>query len=839
MDITYNWLKEYVSFDLSPVQVADILTNIGLEVEHIEDKEEIPGGLNGVIVAHVVECEPHPNSDHLNVTKVDIGSGELLQVVCGAPNIARGQKVLLATINTKLNIRGEEVKIKRSKIRGVESFGMICAEDELGIGNDHEGIMVLPQDAPIGQSAKEFLNLKSDTVFTIGLTPNRVDASSLIGVARDLSAYLKINNLGEELTLPKVEDFQFCDSHSSPVSVEVKEAKAAPRYSGITIENITVSDSPDWLKKRLLSVGMRPINNIVDITNYILLETGNPLHAFDADKIKGNKIVVGYCSDGTKFTTLDGIERTLSSSDLMICNAEEPMCIAGVFGGQDSGVKAPTNQVEGTKRIFLESAYFSPTSIRKTSKRHNLHTEASFRYERGCDPNMTDYALRRAANMICSIAGGKIVGDKVDIISAPIEKKSVTLNYDRINSLIGYNLSKETIDNILKSLDIEIDNHTEQECHVKIPTYKVDVYRECDVVEEILRIYGYNNIPLPEGMKSSVNISQHPDKEKIREDASNFLSDNGFVEIMNNSLSKSSYYSSLSTFKEENCVMIYNPLSSDLNSMRQTLIFGGLEVVAYNLNRQVSELKMYEIGNVYSFVPQSDDTQVEIKASDEKSVGEIKLKSYRENEKLLLMISGDGQKRWRDGIIRGDYFALKGYMESLLTKFGVEIGELVYEGAPRDIFSEGLSYKLKSNNKELFVIGAISNKLLKEFGIKQKVYAAEISWDVLFAKIKKHKVKFSELPKYPEVRRDLALLLDYNVSFADIRNIAFGVEKRILTNVVLFDVYTGDKIPKGKKQYAISFYLQDKDKTLTDGAVDAIMKKLYDAFSKELGAELR
>ena len=823
MDISYNWLKEYVKFDLNPDEVASALTNIGLEVEHQDVVEEIPGGLAGVIVAEVVECEPHPNSDHLHVTKVNTGEGELLQVVCGAPNVAKGQKVMLATLNTKLVIGGEDVKIKRSKIRGVESFGMLCAEDELGVGTDHAGIMVLPAETKVGTPAKDYFNLKCDTVYTIGLTPNRIDAASFIGVARDLSAWLKLNNLGGELTTPSIEAFKEGKPSAEAVEVIVNQPDGAPRYSGVTIKGVKVKESPEWMKKKLLSVGFRPINNIVDITNFILIETGNPLHAFDVEKIKGNKIVVDFCKEGTKFTTLDGVERELAATDLMICNESEPMCIAGVFGGQESGVS------DSTTSVFLESAYFNPVLVRKTSKRHTLKTEASFRFERGCDPNMVPYALRRAALLVQELAGGEIVGEVKDVISKPIEKKVVELDYARMESLMGCKLGKEKIEQILTSLEMEFVNRTETGCTVKVPTYRVDVYRECDVVEDVLRIYGYNNVPLPQSMKCSVNITAHPDPEKIRESACQTLTANGFMEMMNNSLTRSAYYENLKTYPQTNCVMICNPLSSDLNAMRQTLLFNGLEVVAYNINRQVTQLKLYEMGNVYSFNPEYKKTD------EERST----LKAYTERPKLSLFVTGEGLKGWRNKTVSGDYFSLKGYVELLLKSYGIELKDLDYEGAPSDIFSDGLSYKLRSNGKEIVVMGTVSQRITKQFGIKQKVYAAEFSWDVLLAKVKKNSVKFTELPRFPEVKRDLALLLDYKVSFAELRNAAYQAEKKLLTNVVLFDVYTGDKIPQGKKQYAISFHLQDPDKTLTDKAVDAIMDKLLRIFREKFSAELR
>ena len=823
MDISYNWLKEYVKFNLNPDEVAQILTNIGLEVEHQDIVEEIPGGLEGVVTAKVLECEPHPDSDHLHVTKVDNGSGEILQVVCGAPNVAAGQKVMLATINTKLVIGGQDVKIKKSKIRGVESFGMLCAEDELGVGNDHAGIMVLPEDTPVGMKARDYFGFKTDTVYTIGLTPNRIDAASFIGVARDLSAYLRLNNLGGVLTFPSVDGFKAGEENDRAVEVIVNQPEGAPRYSGLTIEGITVKESPDWMKKKLLSVGFRPINNIVDITNYILIETGNPMHAFDVDYVKGRKIVVDFCKEGTPFTTLDGVERKLSDQDLMICNAESPMCIAGVFGGQHSGVK------DSTTSVFLESAYFNPVFVRKTSKRHTLKTEASFRFERGCDPNMVPYALKRAAMLVLELAGGKIVGPVKDVISKPIEKKVVELDYARMEALMGCKIGKEKIHQILEYLEMEFVNETETGCTVKVPTYRVDVYRECDVVEDVLRIWGYNNVPLPGSLKCSVNVAPHPDPEKIRKTACETLTANGFLETMNNSLTKSAYYEDLKTYPQDKLVMICNPLSSDLNCMRQTLILNGLEVVAYNINRQETQLKLYEFGNVYSF------NKDYVKPEEERST----LKAYTERPKLSLFVTGEGLKSWRSQTVSGDYFSLKGYVELLLKKFGIEIKDLDYEGAPSDIFSEGLSYKLKSSGKEIVTMGAIKDKLAKKFGIKQKVYAAEFSWDVLLNKVKKNSVKFTELPRFPEVKRDLALLLDYQVSFADLRNAAYQAEKKLLKNIVLFDVYTGDKIPEGKKQYAISFYLQDPDNTLTDKAVDAIMEKLLRLFKEKFGAELR
>ncbi len=836
MDISYNWLKEYVKFDLAPAEIETILNSIGLEVEASEVREEIPGGLAGVVVAEVLECENHPDSDHLHITKVNAGGGEPLQIVCGAPNVAAGQKVMLATLNTKLTFSdGAEIKIKKSKIRGVESFGMLCAEDELGIGHNHEGIMVLDPAAVPGTPAKDYLNLKTDTVFTIGLTPNRVDAASHIGVARDLSAYLKLNGLGGELVYPSVENFKANESQDNPVQIEVKAKEAAPRYTGLTIRGVKVGESPEWLKTKLLAVGQRPINLVVDITNFILQEMGQPMHAFDADKIKGGKVVVDFCPKGTKFVTLDGVERELDEKDLMICNESEPMCIAGVFGGKESGVTTDT------VNVFLESAYFNPVYVRKTSKRHILKTDASFRYERGCDPMITEYAIKRAAMLIKEYGGGEIVGDIIDMVGQPVEKKVVELDYARMERLIGKAIGAEVIKQILGSLEMEFVSESATGCVVKVPTYRVDVYRECDVVEDVLRIYGYNNIELPATVKASINTTPKPDPERVRSLASEFMAANGFMEMMNNSLTKSDYYAHLKTYPQENCAMILNPLSSDLNCMRQTLLLNGLEVIAYNVNRQMNDLKLFEYGNVYSYnkdyVQPENYKEAEFTVNGAPVHKNAELKKYSEEPRFSIFITGNGVQSWRNKTAGGNYFTLKGYVELLLRKFGVDVSNLEYALAPADLFSEGLSYM--ANGKELAVMGTVAPARLKQFGIKQPVFAAEISWNVLLKLIKKNKVQYKELPKYPEVKRDLALLLDTNVSFADIKKTAFATEKKLLKSVTLFDVYTGDKIPEGKKQYAVSFVLQDLEKTLTDKAVEAIMGKLLKAFQEKFGASLR
>ena len=814
MKISYNWLKEYLECDLTPEAVEEALTSIGLEVDSIEQIEEIPGGLKGVIVAEVVECVEHPDSDHLHITKLNTGEPELLQVVCGAPNVAAGQKVLLATVGTVL---GEDFKIKKSKIRGVESFGMICAEDELGIGQSHDGIMVLDPEAVVGTPAKDYLGLATDALIEIGLTANRVDAASHIGVARDLYAYLKHNGIPCSFKMPDVSAWADSDQGVA-IPMEVTAADGALRYTGTTIRGVKVAPSPEWLQKKLLAIGLRPINNIVDITNFVLHEVGQPLHAFDASKILGGKVVVRRAEEGEKFVTLDGVERTLNAADLMIANAEKSMCLAGVFGGEESGV------TESTTDIFLESAYFNPVSIRKSSKRHGLKTDASFRYERGADPLVVEYAAKRAALLILELAGGKIEGRMQQFYPEKIEKKVVDLDYARIENFIGKKIGAEVIESILESLAYEFIEKNENGAKVAVPSYMIDVYRECDIVEEILRIYGYNNIELPQAMKMSVNAPQKPEPEQVRKTIADFLAANGFVETMNNSLTKSDYYSKLKTFPEEKCVRIMNPLSSDLNVMRQTLILNGLEVIAYNINRQITNIKTFEYGSVYSFNPETDGKTLE---------------SYEEHTCYALFISGQPEKSWRVDPGKGNYFQLKGYLELLLKRFGCDIYSLETEAAPADLFSEGLAYNLPGSHQRLAVMGTISPARLKQFGIKQPVFAAEINWPTLFTLIKRNKIKYSELPKFPEVRRDLAILLDESVSYADLRKSALRVGKKLLKQVGLFDVYRGDKIAEGKKQYALSFVLQDLEKTLTDNDVERVMSKLLSTFQNEFGATLR
>lgn len=815
MTISYNWLKDYIECDLTPEQVAAALTSIGLEVDSVETVEEIPGGLAGVVVAEVVECAEHPDSDHLHITKVNAGTGELLQVVCGAPNVAAGQKVLLATIGTVL---GEDFKIKKSKIRGVESFGMLCAEDELGIGTAHDGIMVLDPSAVPGTPAKEYLHLATDTVIEIGLTANRVDAASHVGVARDLYAWLRHNNIPCRLNIPDVSAFTESGSEADAIPVDVVAESDAPRYFGARLSGVKVGPSPEWLQKKLLSVGLRPIDNVVDITNFILMELGQPLHAFDAAKIDGGKVIVRRAAEGEKLVTLDGVERSLSAEDLVIASGTAPMCLAGVFGGADSGVS------DSTTELFLEIAYFNPVTIRKTSKRHTLKTDASFRYERGCDPFMLEYAAKRAILLIQELCGAKLVGKVIRTESVHIERKMVELDYNRIEAFIGKKIGHEVIENILTDLNYEFVSRSENGAVVAVPSYMVDVYRECDVVEEILRIYGYNNIELPARMRMAVVPDVKPEPEAVRNAISDYLAANGFVETMNNSLTKSAYYSSLTTYPEDKCVRIINPLSSDLNVMRQTLILNGLEVIAYNINRQTTCLRTFEYGSVYSLRGKVETPE---------------LSDIEESQKYALFITGTPEKSWRKDGGKSDYFQLKGYVEALFRRFGVDIYQLDTDAAPSDIFVDGQSYTARGVSGQLAVIGSVAPALLKQFGIRQSVFAAEIGWQQLFELVKRNRIAYRELPKYPEVRRDLALLLDEDVNFADLRRTAFRNGKKLLKKVSLFDVYRGDKIPAGKKQYALSFVLQDVEKTLTDNDVERIMTNLVNAFGREHGATLR
>ena len=812
MKISYNWLKDYLKCDLTPVQIADAMTAIGIEVDGVEETEEIPGGLAGVVVAEVLECEPHPDSDHLHITKVNAGSGDPLTVVCGAPNVAAGQKVLFAQLGTVLP---GDFKIKKSKIRGVESFGMICAEDELGIGSSHDGIMVLPDDSVVGTPAKEYLHLKTEAVIEYEITANRVDAASHWGVARDLYAWMKLNGIPCELCRPCVDAFEEGDGEGIPV--EVEDPSGAPRYTGITIRGIKVGPSPEWMQKKLLSIGSRPINNIVDISNFVLFELGQPLHTFDAAKV-GSKVIVRRAAEGEMIRTLDGIDRKLCARDMVIANADGPMCIAGVFGGEDSGV------TDSTVDVFLESAYFDPASIRRTSKSQTLQTDASFRYERGCDPEIPIYALKRAALLIQECAGGKIEGRIMESYPEKIERARIELDYSRIEAFIGQQIGRETIESILTSLCYEFIGKTDGGAVVAAPSYMVDVTRECDVVEEILRIYGYDNIALPKHMKMSVCATPCPEPEAIKNHISNFLAANGFTEIMNNSLTKGEYYEKLATWPADHCVRIVNPLSQDLNVLRQSLVPGGLEVVAYNANRQIGNIKAFEYGSVYQRLP-------------EKS-GET-LEGYEEHQNFCLMISGTPEKSWREEARKSSYFQLKGYVELLLKRYGADIDRMWAEAAPSDIYSDGMTYKLPGSGKTLVTMGHVNPALARRFGVKQPVFAAEICWQVLFELVRRDKVAFKELPRFPEVRRDLALLLDENVTYADLRAAALKSAGKLLRQVGLFDVYRGDKIPAGKKQYALSFVIQDLEKTLTDQDTEKVMERLLKTFQTQFGAVLR
>ena len=820
MNISYNWLKNYLKTDLSAEKIAEILTDIGLEVEEFEKIETIRGGLAGVVVGEVLTCVDHPDSDHLHVTTVDVGAGEPLNIVCGAPNVRAGLKVLCATIGAVLYPMGETegFKIKKSKIRGVESFGMLCADDELGIGTDHDGIKELPADAPVGMPAKEYLNVKDDYLIGIGLTPNRIDAASHIGVARDLAAYLAANGHSVELTWPSVDEFSV-DNHDLKIDVEVANIEAAPRYAGVTVTGCKVAPSPEWLQDSLRAVGINPKNNLVDITNYILFELGQPLHAFDADKIEGGKIVVRTCEEGTPFVTLDGVERKLSAQDLMICNANKPMCIAGVFGGLESGVS------DSTTNIFIESAYFNPVWVRKTAKRHGLNTDSSFRFERGIDPDRTVYALKRAALMFRDLAGGKISSEIIDLYPAPIAPFRFDVSLKRVNALIGKEIPEQIIRSIIAALEVEIEAEKDGILSVVVPAYRVDVQREADLIEDILRIYGYNNVEIPQHVNSTLSYAPKPDKNKIVNMVSDLLTDNGFVEIMSNSLTKGSYYEGLESYKAENCVRIMNPLSADLNVMRQTLLFNALEAVQLNVNHRNSDLKLYEFGNCYYY-------NAEAKSE------ENTLASYSENYRLAIAVTGaSAAQSWNVRAEKSDFYTLRAVAEKVLRRFGLDIYSLKSEKVQSDLFAEALSVQI--NGKELLRMGVVTSKIRAKFDLKQEVYFLEMDFDRLLKAAKKHRIAAEELSKFPEVKRDLALLVDKDVTFEKLRSIAFATEKKLLKSVSLFDVYEGDKLPAGKKSYALSFVLEDKSQTLTDKVIDKVMNNLMAQFERQAGAQVR
>ncbi|MCD6544659.1 MAG: phenylalanine--tRNA ligase subunit beta [Flavobacteriaceae bacterium] len=810
MKISYNWLKEFLNIDLEAEKIGEILTDLGLEVEGIEIFESVKGSLNGVVVGEVISCEQHTNADRLKVTTVDLGDGKLVQIVCGAPNVAKGQKVPVATIGTILyDDKGEGFTIKKGKIRGEESFGMICAEDELGLGTSHDGIMVLDENVKVGTSASELFDICTDQVFEIGLTPNRADAMSHLGVARDLYAgLLQQEEIQKKLNTPSVGDFHV-DERTYKISVEVEDNKQVPRYAGLTITDLNIAESPQWLQHKLRSIGLTPINNVVDITNFILHGLGQPLHAFDASKIKGNKVLVKNLPTGTKFTTLDGVERELHEDDIMICDGESnPMCIAGVFGGESSGV------TENTTSIFLESAYFNPVSIRKTAKRHALNTDASFRFERGINPETAVYALKRAAIWIKEIAGGKIVSEVTDIYPEKIEDFQVHISYDKVYRLIGEEISTDTIKNILASLDIKINNQTASGLGLTIPSYRVDVTREADIVEEILRVYGYNNIEIPQKINTSIASSNHLSPEKIENIAANFLVANGYKETMSNSLTKPDYVNKLETLQADQNVSMLNALSNDLCVMRQSMLFGNLEAVAYNINRKNNRLKFFEFGNTYH--------------KNESG--------YTEKKHLSVVITKNQNKdNWKLPSNSTDIFYLKGIIKSLLERLG--INKLKYITVENDIYAEGIGLSL--GKTKLVEFGIVSPTVLNQFGIKQEVLFADFNWNNVLENVGKKVIKVKPLPKYPEVKRDLALLLNEDVKFIDLYNAAFQSEKKLLKEVDLFDVYTGDKLPKGKISYALSFVLQDENKTLNDKQIDKIMKKLQGTFAKQFAAELR
>ena len=819
MNISYNWLKQYINIDVTPDELSKALTSIGLEVGGVEEVQTIKGGLEGLVIGEVLTCSAHENSDHLHVTTVNIGAGEPIQVVCGAPNVATGQKVVVATVGTKLYSGEESFTIKRSKIRGVESFGMICAEDEIGVGTSHDGIIVLPAEAIVGTLAKDYYGIKNDTLLEVDITPNRIDAASHFGVARDLAAFFALKDKLVKLIKPSVEAFAIQNTNL-PIPVTVENTDACPRYSAVTISGVKVTESPEWLKNYLLIIGLRPINNIVDVTNFVLHELGQPMHAFDADKIKGGEVRVKTLAEGTPFTTLDGTERKLNAADLMICNAEAPMCIAGVFGGLDSGV------TEATQNVFLESAYFNPVSIRKTARRHGLNTDASFRYERGCDPTNTIYVLKRCALLIQEVAGGQISSEIVDIYPQEVKPFEVSLSLSKINTLIGKKIGKENIETILGALEMKIVSQNEEGYVLHVPAYRVDVQRDVDVIEDILRIYGYNNVKIGETLKSTLSYSSKPDSYKLQNLISEQLTAQGFNEILNNSLTKGGYYTELTSYPADNSVKIINSLSSDLNVMRQTLLFGGLENINRNVNRRNTDLKFYEFGNCYYY------------HAENKKEGE-KLAAYSEDFHLGLWITGNKRgQSWTATDEKSSIYELKAYIENILRRLGFNLRKLVVGEYADDLLSDALTIYSAAGRK-LAVYGIVHPKIRKVADIDQEVYFADLNWNAILAELGNKNVQYTELSKFPEVKRDLALLLDKNITFAEIEKIAYETERKLLKKVNLFDVYEGKNLEAGKKSYAVSFLLQDETKTLTDSQIESIMKKLQGNFETKLGAKLR
>ena len=806
MKISYNWLKQYINVDLEPKKVAELLTETGLEVEGIEKVESVKGGLKGVVIGEVLTKEKHPNADRLNITTVNIGADKPLHIVCGAPNVAAGQKVPVATIGTVIYSGDDSFKIKKGKIRGEVSEGMICAENELGLGTNHDGIMVLNTDAQIGMPASKYFNLESDTVFEIGLTPNRSDAMSHLGVARDLMTVLKLKFENISVTQPNVENFK-TDNNNLPIDIEVKDFDACPRYAGLSIQGVKVAHSPDWLQKRLKAIGLSPINNVVDVTNYVLHETGQPLHAFDLAAIKGNRVVVQQLADKSKFITLDEVERELSDEDLMICNTQEGMCIAGVFGGIQSGVS------DNTSDIFLESAYFNPVSVRKTAKRHGLNTDASFRFERSVDPNLVIYALKRAALLIQEVAGGSIASEITDLYPNPIQNFEVNLAYSKVDSLIGEKIDRKIIQSILTDLEIEIVKSTDVGLELSVPPFRADVQRQEDVIEEILRIYGYNNISIPSQIRSSLSYVEKPDTERLQNIVSDLLSAKGFNECMNNSLTKESHTDLIDELSADNQVALLNPLSQDLNGMRQSLVFSGLENIAYNINRKNTDLKLYEFGKTYHLNEE-----------------------YTENKKLMLLACGQQKtENWNNENNKVDLFWMKEQVKHILIRLGIT--KLKGKAVNSSYLNNGFSFTVKK--KIVATFGNLNKKMLNAFDVKSEVLYAEFDWDTILELCKASKTTYKTVPKFPAVRRDLALLVDTSVEFKTLQSLANQCENQLLKSINLFDVYQGNKLPKGKKSYALSFVLQDENKTLTEKHIDKVMDKLMKAFQEKAGAEIR
>ena len=825
MNISYNWLKEYVDFNLQPQEVAEALTSIGLEVGGVEEVESVRGGLKGLVVGHVLTCEAHPNSDHMHICTVDLGTGEPAQIVCGAPNVAAGQKVIVATLGTVLyGPEGESFTIKRSKLRGVESLGMICAEDEIGIGQSHDGIMILPAETPVGMPAAEYFQLESDYLIEVDITPNRADACSHYGVARDLYAWLVRN--GHKTALHRTDVSSFAaDNNDLDIDIVVENAEACPRYCGVTIKGCEVKESPEWLQTKLRTIGVRPINNVVDVTNYVMFAYGQPLHCFDADMIEGKKVVVKTMPEGTPFVTLDGVEHKLSERDLAICNANAPMCIAGVFGGKGSGT------YETTKDVLLESAYFNPTWIRKSARRHGLNTDASFRFERGIDPDLQVYALKVAALMVKELAGGTVSMDIKDIEAPGLAKNfDVDLEYKYAHDLIGKTIPAEVIKEIVTSLDMKITAESESGISLSVPAYRVDVQRPCDVVEDILRIYGYNNVEIPTAVKSSLTIKGEVDRSnKLQNLVSEQLVGEGFREILNNSLTKEAYYNDLTAYPKDRAVKLLNPLSSDLNVLRQTLLFGGLESIAHNANRKNANLRFFEFGNCYYKNPATTEEQ---KAADT-------LAAYSEDLHLGLWLTGKRvEASWAHPEEPSSVYELKAYVGHILTRLGAPVGKLKQQAGANDIFAKSLAL-VDNNGTVVLEFGLVKKALTAAFDISAEVYFADINWTLLMKKTKKHSVNFTEISKFPAVSRDLALLVDKSVEFARIEQIAFAADKKFLKKVTLFDVYEGKNLEAGKKSYAVNFLLQDDTKTMNDKQTDAVMAKIIASLEKQIGAKLR